>query len=246
MGLKLVCSFAIMFFLIGPFKAYALNKVYSPIVVKGEKEIEISGDYAFDNRAAHKNARSQKYSVGYGVTDRWATEIFGEVEQVPDEDGVMSRSKFTELAWENRYQLFEQGQYWLDAGLYLEYAKSFEHDHADGLEWEVLLEKSMPHFTHTANFIFSKEVTAHAKKEIEGGAAWSSKWRLNPYFEPGFEYHASFGEIRLRQPYNEQEHQVGPMLYGKVGKVRYELGYLFGISPASPDGMLKWNLELEF
>ncbi len=228
-------------------KAQAVDKVYSPIVEgKGVKEIEVRGSYAFDNRARQNNARTQKYAVGYGVTDHWFTEMYGEFAQAPDENGVMSKPKFTNLIWENRYQLFEQGQYWLDAGLYLEYEKSFEHDHADNLEGKILLEKSLPHFTHTANLIVEKEVMAHAKKETEAGVAWSSRYRLSRSIEPGFEYHVDFGEVRLHEPYNKQKYQVGPALYGKVRKVHYELVYLFGISPASPDGMLKWNLELEF
>ena len=57
-----------------PLRVQAADKVYSPIVEgKGVKEIEVRGSYAFDNRASQNNARTQKYAVGYGVTDHWFT-----------------------------------------------------------------------------------------------------------------------------------------------------------------------------
>ncbi|MBI3601777.1 MAG: FTR1 family protein [Candidatus Omnitrophica bacterium] len=224
-------------------------KVYSPLVVQGEREFEIQGSYGFDNRASKNNARQEKYLLGYGVTDRWATELGGRVEQSPDEDGAMSKPKFKNLAWENRYQLTEQGQYWLDAGLYLEYEQSFVHDQPDALEGKILLEKTMARFVHTANLITEKETRAYdgKTKTTEARVAWSSKYLWKRYLQPGFEYHADFGEVRLHNPYKQQGHQIGPNLYGKIGRhLRYDIGYLFGISPASPDGKLKWVMEYEF
>jgi hypothetical protein len=32
---------------------------------------------------------------------------------------------------------------------------------------------------------------------------------------------------------------------GHAGKVKYEIGWLFGATPASPRGALRWRLELE-
>lgn len=110
-----------------------------------------------------------------------------------------------------------------------------------------MLEKPLPKFTHTVNLIFKKEVGGGTVNETEGGFAWSSKYRLSPYFQPGFEYHADFGVIGKHLPYDQQTHQVGPVFYGRLmNHVRYDVGYLFGTSRISPDGELKWNIEYEW
>ena len=55
-----------------------------------------------------------------------------------------------------------------------------------------------------------------------------------------------FGELNEHHTYNELEHQVGPVFYGRLAKnVKYDIGYLFGLTDAAPDGMLKWILEYE-
>jgi len=132
--------------------AHATKKVYSPIVEGGELEIEMRGSYDFDHRSSKDGKQKQKYAVGYGLTDRWHTELYGEIEK----GATASKFEFTALEWENRYQLTEQGQYWVDVGLYFEYEVSFEDDHADKIEGKLLLEKEMGSFIHTANIIFEK------------------------------------------------------------------------------------------
>ncbi len=225
--------------------ALAVDKVYSPIVEKGELEIETVGSYDFDARDDKDAAQLQKYALGYGVTDRWATELYGEFEKEARDDDP-NGFKFTEVEWENRYQLFEQGEYFIDAGLYLAYETSFEEHHADNIEGKVLLEKSFSHFTHTANIIFDKAVGGHSHaSEVDAGLAWSTKYRLNPKFEPGFEYHADFGEMRRHIPYEDQEHMAGPVFYGQLGSFKYDVGYLFGITDPTPQGTLKWIIEWE-
>jgi FTR1 family protein len=225
-------------------------KIYSPIVVKGEKEVEVQGSYDFDNRAEKKNARRQEYSFGYGLTDWWATEVGGIIEQGPDEDGIMSKPIFTHLEFENRFQLTPQGKYWIDVGVLIEYEQTFKHEETNNIEAKILLEKTFTSFVHTVNFILEKEVKNYSDEKLpapEARVAWSTKYLWRSYLQPGFEYHADFGEVRHHNPYNEQAHQVGPNLYGRITKnVKYDIGYLFGISPASPDGQLKWVVEYEF
>ena len=221
--------------------AHATKKVYSPIVEGGELEIETRGSYDFDHRSSKNGKQKQKYAVGYGVTDRWFTELYGEIEK----GATASEFEFTALEWENRYQLTEQGQYWVDVGLYFEYEVSFEDDHADKIEGKLLLEKEIGKFTHTTNIIFEKQVGGDSEKETEGGLAWGSRYRWQEYFEPGFEIHSEFGELNESKSFNEQEHLGGPVFYGKIGHFKYNVGYLFGISDDAVDGKLKWIIEYE-
>jgi len=221
--------------------AHATKKVYSPIVEGGELEIEMRGSYDFDHRSSKDGKQKQKYAVGYGVTDRWFTELYGEIEK----GATASKFEFTALEWENIYQLTEQGQYWIDVGLYFEYEVSFEDDKADKIEGKFLFEKEFGNITHTANIIFEKQVGGDSEKETEGELAWGSRYRWKKYFEPGFEVHSEFGELNEGKSFDEQEHLIGPVFYGKISHFKYDIGYLFGISDDAVDGELKWIIEYE-
>jgi FTR1 family protein len=228
--------------LVGPREAAATKKVYSPIVEKGELEFETRGGIDFDRRDAKNNKQVYKYALGYGVTDRWFTEIYGESEKEAGENSF----EFTAVEWENRLQLFEQGQYWLDAGLYFAYETTVQEKTADKIEAKILLEKSFGHFLHTANIIFEKEVGGGAHEQTVGGLAWGSRYRWQKYFEPGVEWHSDFGEFRQGLSYAQQSHQFGPVFYGKIGEhIKYDVGYLFGVTDPAPEGKLKWILEYE-
>lgn len=222
-------------------EAFATKKVYSPIVEGGELEFEWRGSYDFDSRSSKDGAQKQKYAVGYGITDWWFTELYGEIEK----EAGQNEFDFTAIEWENRFQMTEQGRYWVDAGLYFAYETTVQNKTADKIEGKILLEKSFTDFTHTANIILEKQVGGGSDEETEAGLAWSSRYRFEEYFEPGFEWHSNFGEIKEHKPYDKQKHQAGPVFYGKVGPVKYDIGYLFGITDSAPEGVIKWILEYE-
>jgi len=240
----LVCAFS------ASQPAYAEKHVYSPIIEKGEIEFETTGVYDVDHSKSKNAVQEYKNAIGYGVTDRWATELYGEFERQPqqNDDGTTSISsvKFTHLEWENRYQLTEQGQYWLDAGLYFAYEIPMREKNPGKIEGKILLEKSTQHFTHIANILFNKEVGGGTTQETTAGFAWSSRYRLSEHFQPGIEYWIDFGQINEHLPYNQQSHQIGPAFYGHLTPhIKYDVGYFFGISRAAPQGELKWMLEYE-
>jgi len=181
-----------------------------------------------------------KNAIGYTPTDRWTTELYGEFER----DG-QSSVKFTHLEWENRYQLTEQGKYWLDAGIYFAYESLCGKESRQSGR-KAFYYKNPRNNSRTCEFIITKKWAAEsfpAQRLVFHGAAVTV---LSQYIQPGFEYWIDFGEIRQQLPYQEQKHQVGPALYGRLTPhVKYDVGYLFGTSHAAPDGELKWILEYE-
>ena len=225
--------------------AFAIKKVYSPYVEKGELEIEARGGINFDDRHDVDKLQTQKYAVGYGVTNYWLTEVYGEIEKEYNANGEDLDFSFTEVEWENKFQLTPKGKYPVDLGFLVEYAVSTEDKHADKLEWSFLLGKQLGKIEHYANFKFEHTVGGGMTNETKGGLSWSSRYRLNKYFEPGFEYYADFGGLNAGKSFQEQSHQTGPVFYGKIGSIKYDVGYLFGVSDAAPEGMLKWILEYE-
>ena len=48
----------------------------------------------------------------------------------------------------------------------------------------------------------------------------------------------------------DQQHRIGPVIVGlqnfaPYGKLKYEVGYLFGLTQATPRGTVRWRLEYE-
>jgi high-affinity iron transporter len=226
---------------LAPSKAFATDNVTSPYVEKGELELEWKGGLTHDDDDDEQDgAWKQKASVGYGFTDRLQMEIEGEVEKEGD-DG---NTEFSALALEGKLQLTERGQYWADVGLKGEYEFNMLGD-ADKIEGKLLLAKDTGQFSHKANLSLEREVGEDSEDETEGGFAWSSRYRYNAAFEPGFELHSEFGDISNTGDFDEQGHKLGPVFYGKIGHIKYDVGYLAGISDSAPDGTFKAIIEYE-
>ncbi len=218
------------------------RKVYSPIVEQGEVETEYQLDRAFDGDPAVDGTAKHQFAIEYGVTDRWATEVYGVFTKTP------ARSfAYNQFKWANIYQLFEQGERWMDAGLYAEYQIPADStSKPDVLEFKLLLEKELG-LLHTLNVVLKKELGARATKNTSAGYAWRSKWRLIREFEPGFEAYGDIGEIANPNSLSRQAHMLGPVFNGKLFRhIEYEIGYLFALTRSTANGNFKLVVGYEF
>jgi FTR1 family protein len=230
--------------LYAPPEARADCKVYSPHVEKGELEIEARGCLAQGNRPEGDSAQTDKYEVGYGFTDWWSSMAVLEYERAARE-GYHPSAK----AWENIFQLTEPGRYWLDAGVYLEYAWADAHSDSDEIEAKALLEKSIGRWTNTANLIFNRTVGAGSDDGVNVGYAWRTGYRWMPEIEPGIEVYGGMGQTGSLG-LNDQSQSLGPEVLGRIRlspgvALAYQVGYLFGLTSETPDGTFRWSLELE-
>lgn len=223
--------------------AEASKKVYSPYVDLGEIEFEIRSGYKVDADEEVSDTEKHKFAVGYGVTDRWFTEIYAIVEK----DGAKgSEYDLSDVEWENRFQLTEQGQYFVDVGLYAAYEVGLHGGSHNKVETQLLLAKDMGNVTNYANIELNRQVGENSNDKTNLELKWSSRYRLNKMFTPGFEVYSELGAFGDATGFEEQEHQIGPALYGKLPHgIAYEAGYLFGASQAAPDGEAKVILEYE-
>jgi len=227
-------------------KAHASHKIYSPHVEQGEAEVEVRGHTTFDSDDAKDSKEKIKVEFGYGFTEYWFSALGGEIEE--DANGDL---EYEATYWENIFQLTEQGQYWVDVGLYLEYEVAHEDGNNDKIEGKLLLEKNVGKYVNTANLIFVREVGSGASNATEFEYAWRTKYLYSKKLEPGIEIYGSMGEVGHALPSDQQDHRIGPVISGVLagdsqGKWVYELGYLFGVSDAAPDGTLKFVVEYEF
>lgn len=227
----------------------AAEKLYSPYIEKGEWELEYFGSRTNDNDSAKNNSQKNQISVAYGVNDWWKTELYAKWEKEPQEKTI-----FDAWEWENFFQFTERGEYWLDVGASLAYEYTPESDRLDTIEGRLLLAKDIGKTSHILNVILEKDVGSGGPRPgLEGGLLWSSRYNLNPYFEPGFEISSSFGELKHTGNFDNQEHYIGPVTYGHIplhmanesDALKYRLGYMFGISDAASDGDVVAQLEYE-
>jgi FTR1 family protein len=214
------------------------DKVYSPIVQKGELELEHRGILDADHEAGFL------YELGYGLTDNWFASILVEGAKQP---GMPYRSEV--VGFENIIQLTEPGQYFVDVGLYLEYEVAAHGGEPDMFEGKILLEKTTGRFVHTANLIFENQTGSGAAPGTFFEFAWQSRYLYRPELQFGVQGFSEFGQIGHFGPLGLQQHHAGPALFGKfrMGKksfLVYEAAYLIGLTSATPNAF-RWLLEYE-
>jgi hypothetical protein len=207
-----------------------VDKVYDPFVHEGEIEIEIRAAHNFDDSDEHK----VRFGVGYGVNSVWYVEgyLIGKQETGGSFDIV-------DIELENKFQLTEQGEYWLDVGLLIELEKS-----TDGDVWEVvagpLFQKQFNDWVATTNFFVEKKFGSDiSTRGVELKGAAQLKYRLSPGLEPALEYYG-----------DEDAHSIGPAMLGKTRwgntPVKWEIGAYAGLNDDAPDFTFRWLLEWEF
>lgn len=220
--------------------------VYSPVVEKGVLESEYQLDYNLDGNPTVNRSSTHRFELSYGITDRWKSAI-----SAVYLDQNSRAFAYDRLKWENIYQLFEQAEYWLDAGLYFEYQLPDAKSNApDVIEGKLLLQKSpgangetLP-IRHTLNLVLKREMGAQGTHGAAFGYAWQSVWNYSKEIRPGFEMYGDMGQFSNLNSPRQQSHLLGPVASGELGHAfEYQLGYLIGLTKGSVNGLIKLVLE---
>ena len=226
--------------------AWASHKIYSPIVEEGVLELEMRGDRTVDAAPDKDDGQKDIYEISYGVNSWWTTGLLAELSKEPGEG-----FRYEATAWENVFQLAPQGKYWIDTGLYFEYAKAAINGEPDKIEGKLLLEKQFAPIVLTTNLILTREIGDNAEDSVgfEYGVRANYPWSRELQF--GAEAYGEPGPLSGFHTISEQKHSMGPVISGKFnigtlpGVFVYNIGYLFGLTEASPSGTAKWQLEYE-
>jgi len=221
--------------------ALAIDKIYSPLVVQGEAELEYFGVRTLDPTRGLDNRQDHEISIGYGVTDWWAPELYALLERTPEESLRVSGVEI-----ENHFQLAATGKYWLDPGLLVAYTRATESEDPNTLEVKLLLEKLSGRILNRVN-IGGEQVFGHnSHGSPDRVILWSTRYLLDRRFAPGFEIQSDFGRAGEDRTFSEQQHYVGPAAYGEIiPHLKYEVAYLFGVSTAASGSAVRLLLEYE-
>lgn len=220
--------------LAGAPSALAAQKVYSPIVERGETEVELRSNRDFDSNRALNGNQVNALEIGHGFDSGWFSELEAEIVKQPGE-----HSEPKAFAWDNVVQLTEQGRYPWDWGLRFEYEKARDSDEPDEITVGPIAQSLFGRALVTANLFLEKTLGHNAESRIDSTFAGQVRWLVNPLAAPGVEYYAE-----------DHSEKLGPALYGSVhlGRhaLKYQLGLLFGLERADPNRTLRWQLEYEF
>ena len=213
-----------------------------------EWEFEHNGAASFDRNPDKSGEMSETVEIGRGVTEWWHPEIeigFGR------DSGPDQRQRVQAVVWENIVRLTEPGENWADLGLYAEYAHATQAGVADSTAVGPLVQKDVGRTTHTFNLLFNKTIGSDQDNHAwDTSYAWQSRWNIWRAASPAIEI---YGDAGKPDPFTHLETQqilAGPILVGNTrlsgyGRLKYEVGPLFGLTSASPATTLRWRLEWE-
>jgi hypothetical protein len=254
---RLICALAAALTVLVPLRARADFHVISPYEIDlGELEIEHNGSASFDHRPGVGGQQSYTMELGTGLTPWWHSEIELGFDNDPS---VAQPTLLTQVVTENMFQLTEPGQAVADFGFFVEYGQTVTHGSyaaANEITFGPVIAKDIGRTTHTVNLFLTRQLgpdqTSHG---LDFNFAWQSRWNLWAPLSPAIEIYGDTGTLGSMPGFNQQQLIAGPVAIGRLhlhdlglgsaGQIKYELGWLFGVTQASPAGTLRWRVELE-
>lgn len=218
--------------------------VAMPAVEYGERELEFR--YGTASTSGEDRVSAGSIAFGYGATPWWFTEVYVKFNRTGPQ-----ATRYDAVEWENRFQLTEPGQYFVDLGLLVEI--EYPHDRAEGYELRIgpLLQKDFGPIQVNTNFFLQRHYRASDPEVTELLYQWQLKYRWRPELEFGAQGFGAVGKWDDWADAHEQQHTIGPAIFGKVGLsgrqvMKYNAALLFKASSAAPARTLRAQIEYEF
>lgn len=231
-----------------PVFAGPADYVYMPTVEYGEKEIDFKFGTAKEPSGDTKQVSSLGF--GYGATQYWFTEVYLKTEQT----GVNPRLNI--LEWENKFQLTETGKYPVEVGLIteLEYPLNIQGEPAE-FKFGPLFQTEINKLQLNGNLLLESKFGGNstAPNTTVFQYQWQAKYRWKKEFEFGLQGFGEMGVWNNWAPSNEQEHKLGPAIFGKIplrldgrDAIKYNAAWLIGTTQATPHNTFRMQVEYEF
>lgn len=211
-----------------------IDKIYHPYVQPLEQEIEWHAIHQDNQPGVSDNTQLHRFAYGRSLNDRWFAEFYLIGEKSKDES-----FKLEAFEVEAKWQLTEQGEFWVDWGLLFE----LEKESGESI-WEFstgfLVEKEWGGWSTAANLFIEYEWGSDIDNEFESAVGLQARYRYSRHLEPAIELYK--GEETLA---------IGPVLLGQIRlgakrQIKWEAGAIFGLDSDSPDRTLRFLLAFEF
>jgi len=215
--------------------AFATKTVTSPYVTKGKAAVEWRGGYEEDDGDNVFKTRNQ---FSYGFTDFYDLKVSVDTEHEDGDDD------FTDVDFENKFQITPRGEYFVDLGLRLDYTRALDGG-ADEVGGKILLGKKTGEWSHLLNLEAGREVGEDSSDDWAYGFAYGVQHPVTETLALGGEWYSDFGDFS--GDWDDEDHRAGPVLYGTAfGKLKYQAGILAGLSNSASDATVKATLNYGF
>ena len=247
----------LLFFLLVPARAFADYGMVSPDAIDfGKLVFQNDGDTVYDRRSSLGGAQGYTVSVGTGVTQWWDCVVELGYDHAPAGD---QPSRLTQAVIDSTFELSRPGENFVDASLYVEYGQTVMRSNTSGANEFTIgpaIGKDIGPTTHTLNLFVTRLLGPdQTKTGLDVSYAWQSRWNVWASLSPAIEVYGEAGMLGHMPPFSQQQLLAGPVLLGAFdfadlglrggGNFKYELGWLFGATPATAGGTLRWHLEVE-
>jgi hypothetical protein len=234
LGLSSSISLLAMLATVARADGVVVDKIYHPYVDALEQELEYRAVVQDTQPGVQNLAQVHQLSLGSAI----GQQVFAELYVV----GAKNRAAgFETKAWEAevKWQLTQQGEYWADWGLLLEYEAELPRS-AHEVSLGLLAEKELGRWSAAANFMVINEWGSDVVDEVESVVALQTRYRYSEKLEPMLEFYAG-----------QDTRALGPGLQGTLRtgvrqSLHWEAGVLFGLTKVSPDTSWRFLLEYEF
>jgi hypothetical protein len=218
--------------------------VYTPSVEYGEREIDFK--IGHQQGGGQERLSAASLGLGFGVTERWFTEIYTKFEKPGGESG-----RYDAFEWENRFLLTEPNRYPLDVGFVIEIERP--RNRAEGTEFRLgpLFQTDYDRWRFNFNVLFERSVNADEPSRTELGYQFQARYFSRGNTDFGVQAFGEMGPVSHWDPGREQTHRVGPAIFGKFplggrNVIQYNAAVLFGLTSGAPDRTLRAQVEYEF
>ena len=230
-----------------PALANPADYIYMPQVEYGEREVDLK--YGNSSTAPNNpDAEGSSIGLGYGAGEHWFTEIYLKRERVGNKKANLAE-------WENKFQLTEAGEYFVDVG----YIVELEAPLSANAGWEVntgpLFQKDFGMVQANLNFLFQhayRQPDDYATADVTNlGYQWQVKYRWSRALEYGFQGIGGMGQWNNWSRQSNEAHMAGPAVMGRVllggrNVIQYNTAWLFGVSRNAPRNTFRLQVEYEF
>ena len=221
-----------------------IGNVGTAVANKDEFSYELRMAYQFDEENPREDGRFRiRQHIDYGFTDWYAVRIVTEQDR---RDG--DAYDFTGLTVENRFQLFERRKHGWDGSVRLIYIFGASPGEPDEIDTRLIANVPIGEkwaFRH--NTILEREVGDNAadgvllelRTQLMRKLPFDASGPLDRV-SLGAEMFSDFGELQNAGGFDDQNHQIGPVMKAYWDNGAYlQFGYRAGLSDDAPDHILK-------
>jgi 23S rRNA (guanosine2251-2'-O)-methyltransferase len=218
------------------------SNVSSPVINKDKGNIEFRSGDNVDDSFEGNGQYNQRLHVDYGFTDWYGVQFIAN-QRYGQGEGWSYRA--TDM--EHKFQLFEGGVDGFDGGFRLVYRFADGANKPDNVNFRGLLRVPDGRHEYRHNVIVTRELGADAENGKSLETRWQWTYKMDEGYRLGLEMFNRFGKLDNLSGFNNQGHQLGPVMKGTLYEdIKYQTGVLAGVSEGAPDEAFKLFLTQPF